>query len=42
VFGRPDNEVVILGRDGSQADVARSGKADIADAVWDAVLRVLR
>jgi len=42
VFGRPDNEVVILGRDGSETVVPLSDKADIADAVWDAVVRVLR
>ena len=42
VFGQPDNEVVILGSGGSQSLVPRSGKADIADAVWDAVVRVLR
>jgi phosphopantothenoylcysteine decarboxylase/phosphopantothenate--cysteine ligase len=40
-FGRPDNEVVILGRDGSRVDVPRADKADIADAVWDAVVRDL-
>jgi phosphopantothenoylcysteine decarboxylase/phosphopantothenate--cysteine ligase len=41
VFGRPDNEVVILGKDGSQTEVPRSDKADIADAIWDAVVRTL-
>ncbi len=41
-FGRPDNEVSILGLDGSQVDVPRADKADIADAVWDAVVRVRR
>ena len=39
VFGRPENEVVILGSDGSVAEHARAAKAEIADAVWDAVLR---
>ncbi len=38
VFGRSDNEVVILGRDGSEVHVQRAAKAEIADAVWDAVL----
>lgn len=38
VFGRADNEVTILGSDGSQVDVARADKAEIADAVWDAVV----
>jgi phosphopantothenoylcysteine decarboxylase / phosphopantothenate---cysteine ligase len=41
-FGQPDNEVSILGSDGSQVDVPRSGKDDIADAVWDAVVRARR
>ena len=40
VFGRPDNEVVILSRGGLAVEVPRSGKADIADAVWDAVVRL--
>jgi phosphopantothenoylcysteine decarboxylase / phosphopantothenate---cysteine ligase len=39
VFGRPDNEVVILGRDGAEVHVPRADKATIADAVWDAVVR---
>ena len=37
VFGQPDNEVVILGRDGSAVEVPRADKATIADAIWDAV-----
>ena len=40
-FGRADNEVVILGRDGSQIDVPLTDKAAVADAVWDAVGRLL-
>lgn len=40
-FGRPDNEVVILGSDGSQVDVPLTDKAAVADAVWDAVLIAL-
>jgi phosphopantothenoylcysteine decarboxylase / phosphopantothenate---cysteine ligase len=40
VFGRPDNEVVILGRDAGEVHVPRADKATIADAVWDAVARV--
>ena len=39
-FGQPDNEVVILGPDGVEIPVPRSGKDTIADAVWDAVLLV--
>jgi len=41
VFGEPDNEVVIIGQDGTQTPVARADKATIADAVWDAVVRRL-
>ncbi len=41
VFGRPDNEVTILVRDGGELEVARADKATIADAVWDAVVRAL-
>jgi phosphopantothenoylcysteine decarboxylase/phosphopantothenate--cysteine ligase len=41
VFGRPDNEVIILGKDGSETEIPRSDKADIADAIWDAVVRTL-
>jgi phosphopantothenoylcysteine decarboxylase/phosphopantothenate--cysteine ligase len=37
-FGSTDNEVVILGADGSEVPVARTAKAAIADAVWDAVV----
>ena len=40
-FGQPDNEVVILRRDGGRTDVARADKAVIADAVWDAVVEAL-
>jgi phosphopantothenoylcysteine decarboxylase / phosphopantothenate---cysteine ligase len=36
-FGRPDNEAVILTRDGREIEVPLADKADIADAVWDAV-----
>jgi phosphopantothenoylcysteine decarboxylase/phosphopantothenate--cysteine ligase len=41
VFGQPDNEVVILARDGEETAVPRAGKATVADAVWDAVARTL-
>lgn len=40
-FGTADNEVTILSRGGGERGVARTGKAAIADAVWDAVLAVL-
>jgi phosphopantothenoylcysteine decarboxylase/phosphopantothenate--cysteine ligase len=42
VFGSPDNAVVILGADGSQAELPRQGKAGIADGIWDAVAARLR
>lgn len=39
-FGTTDNEVTILGAPGGERTVARTGKAAVADAVWDAVLAV--
>lgn len=39
-FGTADNEVTILGASGDERLVARTGKAAVADAVWDAVLAV--
>ena len=36
-FGRPDNAAVILGADGSSAEVPLGPKAVLAAAVWDAV-----
>jgi phosphopantothenoylcysteine decarboxylase/phosphopantothenate--cysteine ligase len=39
-FGTADNEVTILSLDGEEHHVARTGKAAVADAVWDAVLTV--
>ncbi len=38
VFGTTENDVVILGADGSTVGVARGSKAAVADAVWDAVV----
>jgi phosphopantothenoylcysteine decarboxylase / phosphopantothenate---cysteine ligase len=38
VFGQTENEVAILGADGSQVNVPRGGKDAVADAVWDAVV----
>lgn len=38
VFGAEENEVTILGHEGTQVHVARSSKAAISDAVWDAVV----
>lgn len=42
VFGQPTNEVVILDAEGGQADIPRGSKAEVADAVWDAVVRLLK
>lgn len=36
-FGRPDNEAVILGADGTQTEVPRGAKEDLAETVWDLV-----
>jgi phosphopantothenoylcysteine decarboxylase / phosphopantothenate---cysteine ligase len=41
VFGQADNEVVILARDGAETVVPRGSKADVADAIWDVVVRSL-
>ena len=38
VFSQADNEVVILGADGSSAAVERGPKLAVAHAIWDAVL----
>ena len=40
VFGQPHNEVVVLGRDGSEVPVPLADKAAVADAIWDAVTRL--
>ena len=40
VFGEPENEVTILGADGSVEARPRATKAEVADGVWDAVVRV--
>ena len=37
VFGQPTNEVLLLDRD-REREVPRASKAEIADAVWDAVV----
>lgn len=39
-FGTADNTVVLLDRDGGQQTVGPAAKEDVADAVWDAVLRL--
>ncbi|GAA3526924.1 phosphopantothenoylcysteine decarboxylase [Aeromicrobium flavum] len=38
VFGQADNEVTILSSDGSEHPIARAAKAEIAHAIWDAVV----
>ncbi len=40
-FETDDNEVVVLGADGSATEVARAAKEAIADAVWDRVVALL-
>jgi phosphopantothenoylcysteine decarboxylase/phosphopantothenate--cysteine ligase len=40
-FEADDNEVVVLGSDGSAAPVARAEKVVVADAVWSAVVPLL-
>lgn len=42
VFGRPDNEAVLLGADGSLTDVPRGSKAALAHVIWDQVAARLR
>jgi phosphopantothenoylcysteine decarboxylase/phosphopantothenate--cysteine ligase len=39
VFGQDTNEVTILGADGSTTDIGEATKDDIADAIWDVVIR---
>jgi phosphopantothenoylcysteine decarboxylase/phosphopantothenate--cysteine ligase len=39
VFGAEENEVTILGQEGTCEHVARASKAAISDAVWDAVVQ---
>lgn len=34
-FDRPDNEVVVLGDDGSAVEVPRATKIEVAQAIWD-------
>jgi phosphopantothenoylcysteine decarboxylase / phosphopantothenate---cysteine ligase len=37
VFGADDNDVVVLGADGSTTALGRRTKEDVADAIWDLV-----
>ncbi|MDP4013419.1 MAG: bifunctional phosphopantothenoylcysteine decarboxylase/phosphopantothenate--cysteine ligase CoaBC [Candidatus Nanopelagicales bacterium] len=41
VFGQADNEVVILGADGSVAETISGSKVDVAHRIWDQVVEVL-
>jgi phosphopantothenoylcysteine decarboxylase/phosphopantothenate--cysteine ligase len=41
VFGSPDNEAVILGADGSLAEVPRGSKSALAHVIWDHVVERL-
>ncbi|GAA2418574.1 bifunctional phosphopantothenoylcysteine decarboxylase/phosphopantothenate--cysteine ligase CoaBC [Streptomyces glaucosporus] len=40
-FGSEENEAVVLGADGSETPVPRGPKEDLADTVWDRVVRIL-
>lgn len=40
VFGRPDNEAVILGRDGTAIEVPTGSKGALAHQIWDQVVRL--
>jgi phosphopantothenoylcysteine decarboxylase/phosphopantothenate--cysteine ligase len=42
VFGRPDNQAVILSADGGAVDVPRGSKAALAHVIWDEVARRLQ
>jgi len=39
-FDASDNEVVILGRDGSREVVSRRSKRQVAERIWDEFLRI--
>ncbi|MFI0407118.1 bifunctional phosphopantothenoylcysteine decarboxylase/phosphopantothenate--cysteine ligase CoaBC [Actinomadura sp. 3N508] len=41
-FGRPDNEAVVLGADGSATEVPRGAKEALAEIVWDLVAARLK
>ncbi len=41
-FDAPENEVLIVPRDGEPERVSKRSKREIADRIWDAVLRVRR
>ena len=41
-FAAPDNEVVILDREGARRLVSRRSKREVADAIWDAYLDLAR
>ena len=36
-FGTADNEVTVLGADGTEVKLPRASKAEIADGIWDAI-----
>ena len=41
VFGAAENEVLIMGADGSLTELSRRSKSAVADGCWDAVVRLL-
>jgi phosphopantothenoylcysteine decarboxylase / phosphopantothenate---cysteine ligase len=42
VFGQETNAITVLGADGSVTELAEAPKEEIADAVWDLVIRAAR
>jgi len=40
-FGTPDNEAVVLDRDGRAVEIPRGPKENLADRVWDLVVERL-
>ncbi len=39
-FESPDNEVLLLGREGPPEKISRRSKREVADGIWDAALRL--
>ena len=37
-FDSKENEVLILGRDGTRETISRRSKREVADKIWDALL----
>lgn len=41
VFGAERNQVTLLGPDGTASGIQEAGKAEVSDAIWDAVITLL-